>query len=162
VVGFRYFNVYGPRECHKGGMSSVAFHNNTQMLDSGQCRLFEGSQDFVRDFIFVGDAARANLWMLDHPEVSGVFNLGTGRSESFMEVSRAVVNWHGKDESSIKMVPFPDHLKGAYQAYTQADISKLRAVGYDAPFLTVAEGVKQYLDELNSEEAPLWTRARPA
>lgn len=153
VVGFRYFNVYGPREQHKGSMASVAFHFNNQIKAEGRCRLFEGTEGYgngeqQRDFVYVGDCVGVNLWFLDHPEVSGIFNLGTGRAQAFNDVARAVVAWHGKGQ--LEYIPFPDHLKGRYQSFTQADIGALRAVGYDAPFRTVEEGTRLYLDWLNA------------
>lgn len=152
VAGFRYFNVYGPREQHKGSMASVAFHFNNQIKAEGRCRLFEGSAGYgngeqQRDFVYAGDCVNVNLWFLDHPEASGIFNLGTGRAQSFNDVARAVIAWHGRGE--IEYIPFPDHLRGRYQSYTQADIAALRAVGYETPFRTVEEGVRLYLDWLN-------------
>lgn len=154
VAGFRYFNVYGPREAHKGPMSSTAFHFNHQVAEGGRCRLFKGSDGYAdgeqrRDFVYVGDCVAVNLWFFEHPDQSGLFNLGTGRAQSFNEVARAVVAWHGRGE--IEYITFPDHLKGAYQSYTQADLGRLRAAGYTAPFLTVEEGVRRYLDWLNAE-----------
>lgn len=152
VVGLRYFNVYGPRESHKGSMASVAFHLNNQLKESGQVKLFEGCDGYenggqLRDFIYVGDAVKAKLWLLAHPEVSGIFNLGTGQAQPFIDVANAVVDWHGKGE--VHFIAFPDHLKGRYQSYTQADISSLRDAGYNEPFKTVEEGVREYLDFLN-------------
>jgi ADP-L-glycero-D-manno-heptose 6-epimerase len=152
VVGLRYFNVYGPREAHKGSMSSTPFHFNSQVLANGVARLFEGIDGYAngeqqRDFVFVDDCVAVNLWFLDHPEKSGIFNLGAGRVHSFNEVAGAVLKWHGRGQ--IEYIPFPQHLKGAYQNYTQADISALRAAGYDAPFHSVEEGVAKYLDWLN-------------
>ncbi|MEH6814659.1 MAG: ADP-glyceromanno-heptose 6-epimerase, partial [Motiliproteus sp.] len=154
VVGFRYFNVYGPREQHKGSMSSVAFHLNGQILKGENPKLFDGHEGYVageqkRDFVYVGDVAKVNLWFMEHPEQSGIFNLGTGRSQSFNDVGNAVIAHHGKGE--IEYIPFPDHLKGAYQSFTQADMGKLRAAGYDAPFKTVEEGVSDYLNWLNRD-----------
>ncbi len=154
VVGFRYFNVYGPREQHKGSMSSTAFHFNNQILDNGKARLFEGTDGYAngaqeRDFVFVGDCVDVNLWFLDHPDQSGIFNLGTGRAQPFNDVAKAVVAWHGKGE--LEYIPFPEHLKGSYQSYTQADPANLRAAGYDKEFHTVEQGVKKYLDWLNAE-----------
>ncbi|MBI5329664.1 MAG: ADP-glyceromanno-heptose 6-epimerase [Betaproteobacteria bacterium] len=156
VCGLRYFNVYGPREQHKGSMSSVAFHFHHQILKGENVRLFEGTDGYghgeqLRDFIHVEDAVRVKLWLLDHPDVSGIFNVGTGRAQSFNDVARAVVKYHG--EGAIEYVPFPDHLKGRYQSYTQADISRLRAAGYDAPFMSVEEGVPKYLDWLTQHPA---------
>ena len=151
VAGLRYFNVYGPREQHKGSMASVAFHFNNQIRESGELRLFEGCDGYAdgeqrRDFVYVGDAVNVNLWMWEHPQISGVFNCGSGRSQSFNEMAQAVINWHGKGE--IRYVPFPEHLKNAYQSFTEADMSQLRRVGYDQPFLSVEQGVKAYLDQL--------------
>jgi ADP-L-glycero-D-manno-heptose 6-epimerase len=151
VVGLRYFNVYGPREQHKGSMASVAFHFNNQMREGGELRLFQGSDGFAdgeqrRDFVYVGDVVKVNLWMHQHPQVSGVFNCGTGRSQSFNDVARAVIAWHGAGK--INYVPFPEHLKNAYQSFTEADLTQLRGAGYEDSFLSVEQGVKAYLDEL--------------
>ena len=151
VVGLRYFNVYGPREQHKQKMASVAFHLDGQVRETGEARLFAGSGGYGdgeqrRDFIYVGDVVAVNLWLLDHPKVSGIFNLGTGRSQSFNEVAQSVIAWHGRGK--IRYIPFPSELAGSYQSYTQADMARLRAAGYEAPFATVQEGVRAYLDEL--------------
>lgn len=152
VVGLRYFNVYGPREQHKGSMSSVAYHLHHQMLKDGRVRLFEGSDGYGpgeqrRDFIHVDDVVAVNMWLLDHPDVSGIFNLGTGKAQSFNDVAHAVLGFHGRGE--LDYIPFPAHLVGAYQSFTEADMGKLRAAGYDAPFLSVEEGVKRYLQWLS-------------
>lgn len=146
ITGFRYFNVYGPREQHKGSMASVAFHLNNQLLASENAKLFEGSDEFKRDFIYVGDVCKVNLWFMEHG-VSGIFNCGTGKAEPFRAVAEAVVKHHGK--GTIESIPFPEHLKGAYQEYTQANLDKLRATGCDVEFKTVAEGVAEYLAEIN-------------
>ncbi|MDF2153912.1 ADP-glyceromanno-heptose 6-epimerase [Vibrio sp. CAU 1672] len=142
ITGFRYFNVYGPREDHKGSMASVAFHLNNQILAGENPKLFEGSGQFKRDFVYVGDVCKVNLWFMQHG-VSGIFNCGTGRAEAFDEVAKAVIAHHGKGE--IEYIPFPEHLKGAYQEFTQADLAKLRATGCDVEFQTVAEGVAEYM-----------------
>jgi len=152
IVGLRYFNVYGPREGHKGSMASVAYHFNQQLKEGDEVRLFEGSDGYGpgeqrRDFVYVGDVVDINLWFWDHPEVSGIFNAGTGRAQTFNDVARAVIAWHGRGR--IRYIPFPEHLKGRYQSYTQADLTALRAAGYDRPFKTVEEGVRTYLDWLN-------------
>ena len=157
VVGLRYFNVYGPREQHKGSMASVAFHFNNQVLADGEARLFEGSDGYgdgeqLRDFIYIDDVCDVNLWFLDNPEVSGIFNTGTGRAQSFNDVAKAVISWHGKGK--IRYIPFPDHLKGAYQSYTQADLTQLRACGCDVEFRPVEEGVPAYLDQLCGSQQP--------
>lgn len=151
VVGLRYFNVYGPREQHKGSMASVAYHFYNQLRESGRLRLFEGSDGYGpgeqrRDFIHVDDVVAVNLWLLDHPEVSGIFNLGTGQAQSFNDVAQAALTWHGS--GGIDYIPFPEHLKGRYQSFTEADMGALRAAGCQHRFTPVEEGVPRYLDWL--------------
>jgi ADP-L-glycero-D-manno-heptose 6-epimerase len=155
VAGLRYFNVYGPRESHKDEMASVAFKLRVQLLESGAVKLFEGSDGYAdgdqrRDFVWVGDCVAVNLWLLDHPEVSGIFNVGTGHAQPFGDVARAVIDFCGR--GVVEYVPMPKSLVGRYQSYTQADISSLRAAGYDASFLSVAEGVQQYLKWLEARD----------
>ena len=163
IAGFRYFNVYGPREAHKGRMASVAFHFFNQYLAEGRVKLFEGSAGYgpgeqIRDFIVVDDVVAVNLFFLDHPEISGIFNVGTGRAQSFNDVARATINAIRRargekalsiDElrtaKAIEYVPFPAQLVGKYQSFTQADMSALRAAGYARPFLDVEEGVGRYV-----------------
>lgn len=158
IVGFRYFNVYGPGEAHKGSMSSTPFHFNSQVIESGIAKVFAGTDGFgdgeqQRDFVFVGDCVAVNLWFLDHPDKSGIFNLGTGRAQEFNDVARAVIQWHvdhGNPGGKIEYVPFPDGLRGVYQSFTEADLTALRLAGYDGRFHTVEEGVHKYLDRLNA------------
>lgn len=166
IAGFRYFNVYGPREQHKGRMASVAFHFSNQYRANGQVKLFEGCDGYPngeqrRDFVSVEDVVRVNLWFLDHPEVSGIFNVGTGRCQSFNDVAVAAVNAcraaEGKPALSladmqaqgiVSYIAFPEALKGKYQSHTEADISALRAAGYDAPFYDVQTGTARYIEHL--------------
>jgi ADP-L-glycero-D-manno-heptose 6-epimerase len=166
VVGFRYFNVYGPREQHKGRMASVAFHHFNQYRDSGKVKLFEGCDGYgngeqSRDFVFVEDVVNVNLHFLDNPDSSGIFNLGTGRAQPFNDIAIATVNTcralEGKPALSlaemvaqgiVEYVDFPEALKGKYQSYTEADISALRAAGYRADFATVEQGVAKYVRHL--------------
>ncbi|MEX0373096.1 ADP-glyceromanno-heptose 6-epimerase [Spiribacter roseus] len=148
IAGLRYFNVYGPREQHKGGMASVAYHHRQQLRDTGRVKLFEGCDGYGdgeqrRDFVYVDDAVAVNLWLLDNPSVSGVFNCGTGRSEPFNHVAQGVTEYFGEGE--VEYIPFPAHLQGRYQSYTQADISKLRVAGYRGEFRDVRTGVKDYM-----------------
>jgi ADP-L-glycero-D-manno-heptose 6-epimerase len=148
VVGLRYFNVYGPREQHKGSMASVAFHMQQQLKAGDAVRLFEGCDGYgpggqERDFIHVDDVVAVNLWLLDHPGVSGIYNCGTGHAQSFNAVASAVIAHHQRGQ--IEYIPMPDHLKGRYQSFTQADMTALRQAGYDAPFLSVEQGVPQYM-----------------
>jgi len=171
VVGLRYFNVYGEREQHKARMASVAFHFFNQYRAEGRVRLFEGSGGYAdgeqrRDFVSVEDAVNVNLFCLDHPEKSGIFNVGTGVAQSFNEVAVATVNacrkHHGEAVLSladmqrqgiIEYIPFPVEFERKYQSYTQADIGALRASGYDAPFLTVEQGVARYIEKLSQRAA---------
>jgi ADP-L-glycero-D-manno-heptose 6-epimerase len=166
IVGLRYFNVYGPRESHKGRMASVAFHHYNQFRDAGKVKLFEGCDGYAngeqkRDFVYVEDVASVNLYFLDHPRKSGIFNLGTGRAQSFNELAVANVNacraLAGEAalplsellrQGFIEYIAFPDALRGKYQSFTEADLSRLRAEGYDAPFADVEEGVSRYVNWL--------------
>ena len=152
LVGLRYFNVYGPGEAHKGAMASVIFHFNNQLHATGRLQLFEGSHGYAngeqrRDFVSVEDVVKVNLWLLDHPAVAGIVNVGTGEAATFNRIARAVIDWHGKGE--IGYISFPAALKARYQAHTQADISALRGAGYTSAFTSPAEGVGQYLARLN-------------
>lgn len=164
VTGFRYFNVYGPREQHKGRMASVAFHQFNQFQADGVVKLFGGYDGYAageqkRDFVYVDDVVAVNLWFFDHPEKSGVFNLGTGRSQPFNDVALAVVQGLTGQTSSLEQIveneaiayiDFPDALKGKYQSYTQADLSALRHAGCDHAFANVAQGVSNYLRRLST------------
>jgi len=152
VAGLRYFNVYGPREQHKGRMASVAWRFDRQIVEDGRARLFRGSDGYGdgeqrRDFVWVGDVIAVNLWLLEHPGVSGLFNVGTGRAQTFNDVARAVIDFHGRGE--IEYIPFPADLEGRYQSFTEADISALRRAGYERPFADVATGVRAYLEWLH-------------
>jgi ADP-L-glycero-D-manno-heptose 6-epimerase len=162
VAGFRYFNVYGPREQHKGRMASVAFHHFNQFRDTGRVKLFgdyggyaPGAQS--RDFVFVDDVVAVNLWFLQNPQASGIFNLGSGRAQPFNDVAVATVNaaraLQGEPalplgelvrQGLIEYIPFPQALVGKYQCFTQADLSRLRATGCDHAFVDVATGVGRY------------------
>jgi len=167
VVGLRYFNVYGPREQHKGRMASVAFHHFNQYRDTGKVRLFGdyggyGPGQQSRDFVFVNDVVAVNLWFLAHPQCSGVFNLGTGRAQAFNEVAHATVNacraQRGEPaltleqqikQGMVEYIPIPEALVGKYQCHTEADLSALRAAGCDHEFADVATGVRRYVEWLS-------------
>ncbi len=163
VAGFRYFNVYGPREQHKGRMASVAFHQFNQFRAEGRVKLFGeyggyGAGEQQRDFVFIDDVVAVNLWFFDHPQKSGLFNLGTGRAQPFNDVALATVNaLQGSGtldlagavaQGLIEYVPFPDALRGKYQCYTQADLTALRAAGCDHAFMDVKSGVSAYMQSL--------------
>ncbi len=169
VAGFRYFNVYGPREQHKGRMASVAYHQFHQFRKEGKVKLFgeyggyaRGEQ--MRDFVFVDDVVAVNLWFFDNPGKSGVFNLGSGRAQPFNDVAVAVVNTlrglEGQGalpldqiaaQGLIEYIPFPDALRGKYQCYTQADLGRLRATGCQHVFADVQSGVSQYVKALAAQ-----------
>ncbi len=162
VAGFRYFNVYGPREQHKGRMASVAFHHFNQYQASGKVQLFAGHGGYAngeqrRDFVYVGDVVKVNMAFLDS-RASGIYNLGTGRAQSFNELAAATVNacraLEGKPAQTvaelvaqgiIEYIPFPEALKGKYQSFTEADLAQLRGVGYRSAFASVEEGVTEYV-----------------
>ena len=163
VAGLRYFNVYGPHEQHKGRMASVAFHQFNQFRAEGRVKLFgeyDGYQPGrqMRDFVFIDDVVAVNLWLYDHPEISGIFNLGTGRAQPFNDVALAVVNAlrtlkqepvltlaEAVAAGLIEYVPFPDALRGKYQSYTRADLGQLRKAGCAHEFADVSTGVGQYV-----------------
>jgi ADP-L-glycero-D-manno-heptose 6-epimerase len=168
VVGLRYFNVYGPHEQHKGRMASVMWHFWNQYRADGRVRLFEGADGIAngeqrRDFVSVDDVVRVNLDFLDHPERSGIFNVGSGRAATFNDVAMATVNaCRAADgegartlaelvsDGVIRYIPMPPALVGKYQSYTEADLSRLRAAGYAAPMQTIEEGVPRYNERLIS------------
>lgn len=172
VVGLRYFNVYGPNEAHKDRMASVAWHFYNQYRKEGKVKLFAGSGGYAdgeqrRDFVAVEDVVKVNLHFLDHPQRSGVFNVGTGRAQSFNEVAENVINACRKaagapvlgraellGQGALEYIPFPETLRGKYQSFTEADLTRLRGAGYEAQFLTVAEGVHRYVTELTESERP--------
>jgi ADP-L-glycero-D-manno-heptose 6-epimerase len=165
VAGLRYFNVYGPNEQHKGRMASVAYHAYQQLLGGGKVKLFVGSGGYGngeqrRDFVYVEDVVDVNLWLLERRDVSGVFNCGTGRAQTFNELAVAVINAVGGTRLSvqemvqkglIEYIPFPAGLADKYQSYTQADLTRLRAAGYAGEFQPVEQGVAAYVAELQRQ-----------
>jgi ADP-L-glycero-D-manno-heptose 6-epimerase len=171
IAGFRYFNVYGPNEAHKGRMASVAFHFFSQFQAEKRVKLFQGRDGYAdgeqrRDFVSVEDVVAVNLHFLERPDLSGIFNLGTGRAQSFNEVAVATVNAclraggqaalsldEMRSRNMIEYIAFPDALKGKYQSHTEADNSMLRRAGYEDAFLTVEEGVSRYCEHLLGQSA---------
>jgi ADP-L-glycero-D-manno-heptose 6-epimerase len=164
IAGFRYFNVYGPNEAHKGRMASVAFHAYHQLLSAGKVKLFVGSGGYGngeqrRDFVHVDDVVDVNLWFLEHRGVSGIFNCGTGRAQTFNQLAAATINAVHGTQSSVKelvekglieYIAFPEALKGKYQSFTEADLTRLRAAGYPGEFSTVEQGVASYVAHLQA------------
>jgi ADP-L-glycero-D-manno-heptose 6-epimerase len=165
IAGLRYFNVYGPNEAHKGRMASVAYHAYQQLVSGGKVKLFVGSGGYGngeqrRDFVYVEDVVDVNLWLLEHRDVSGVFNCGTGRAQTFNELAAAVINAvQGTglalkelvSKGLIEYVPFPQGLLEKYQSHTQADLARLRAAGYAREFRPVEQGVAAYVAELQKK-----------
>jgi ADP-L-glycero-D-manno-heptose 6-epimerase len=170
VVGFRYFNVYGNREQHKGRMASVAFHQFNQFKEHGHVKLFGEYGGYAagmqqRDFVYIDDVVAVNLWFYDNPTVSGLFNLGTGCAQPFNDIAVSVVNTMHRLKSKtnsyevqtlaqlvsqqlIQYIPFPADLVGKYQCHTQADLTALRAAGCDHVFADVNQGVSAYIQQL--------------
>lgn len=149
-VGLKFFNVYGPNEYFKGSMASMIFHGYRQICEAGSVKLFkschpdyeDGGQ--LRDFVYVKDICKVILWFLENKEVSGLFNVGTGKAQSFKELAEAT--FHALDmEPNIIYIDMPEHLKEKYQYYTQADMEKLRGVGYKDAFCSLEEGCSDYV-----------------
>lgn len=150
AVGLKFFNVYGPNEYFKGSMASMVFHGFNQIKADGEIRLFKScNPDFedggqLRDFVYVKDICKIIMWLLANPKVNGLFNVGTGRAQSFRELAEAT--FHALDMSpNIKYIDMPEKLRGKYQYYTQADMSKLREFGYNEPFVDLESGVSDYV-----------------
>jgi len=154
VVGLRYFNVYGPRERHKGRMASMVWQLYHQVKTTGVARLFEGTDGYAageqrRDFVFVGDVVAINVFFAMGVPKQGIFNVGTGASRSFNDIARTVIGLLGRGE--IQYIPFPPTLEGKYQSFTESDISRLRAAGYDRPMTTLEEGIRQLAERVGKE-----------
>ena len=151
VVGLRYFNVYGPREDHKGRMMSVLHQLLRQLKEQGVCRLFEGTEGYgngeqVRDFVFVGDIVDIGLHFAQGPATQGIFNAGTGQARSFNAIAQTLIQHLG--QGRIEYIPFPEALRGKYQSFTQADVTTLREAGYEKAFTSLEDGIRQTLAEL--------------
>ena len=171
IAGFRYFNVYGPRESHKGRMASVVWHFFQQYRADGRVQLFEGSGGYAageqrRDFVSIDDVVQVNLDFLDHPERSGIFNLGSGKAGTFNAVAAETINACRAAEGepplqfealhragAIEYIAFPAALAGKYQSFTQADLGRLRAAGYTAPMRDIEQGVAKAVQALLAQSA---------
>lgn len=153
VVGLRYFNVYGPRETYKGKMASMVYQLFQQMRNTGKARLFEGTGGYgngeqKRDFVFVGDVVKVNLFLADSPTIkNGIVNVGTGKSRSFNNIAETIISILGK--GAIEYIPMPDSIKGKYQSFTEADITSLRSLGYKDEFSSLEDGIAKCIDEWN-------------
>jgi len=149
-VGFKFFNVYGPNEYHKGSMSSVIFHAYQEIQRGKRIQLFrsyrsnyaDGGQ--LRDFVYVKDVCSVIMHFMTHPELNGLYNVGTGRAESFRDLAAAVAR--AKDiPLEIEYIDMPESLRAKYQYYTEAKIDKLRDAGYQKPFADLQQGAKDYI-----------------
>jgi len=146
IVGLRYFNVYGPNEAHKGRMQSMVYQLNQQLKNTGKAKLFEGTDGYEngeqrRDFVFVGDTVKVNLFFADGDIKKGICNVGTGQSRSFNDIANTLIKLRGSGE--IEYTPFPDNLKGKYQSFTQANINTLRRAGFEDNFTSLEDGIAQ-------------------
>lgn len=152
IVGLKYFNVYGPGEDHKGDMRSVVNKAYPQVMTKGVVKLFRSHRpdyrdgEQVRDFIYVDDAVAVTLFFYDHPEINGLYNCGTGQARSWLDLARALFVAAGK-EPRIEFIDMPESIREKYQYHTEADLGKLRSVGYDSPFMSVEEGIRRYVIE---------------
>ena len=154
IVGLRYFNVYGPHENHKGKMASVAFHLMNQLDNTNTVKLFSGYGGYgdgeqERDFIFVEDVVKVNLWFYKNPAKKGIFNCGTGQARSFNDIAKKLIALHGGGK--LEYIPFPDSLKGAYQSFTQANLTALRAMGFTESFASLEDGLEKYFHWFRGE-----------
>ncbi len=154
IAGLRYFNVYGPGEQHKGAMASVIFQLHRQLLESGTVKLFKGSGGYAdgeqrRDFVHIDDVVDVNLWFMNNHRARGIFNVGTGRSRSFNDIARQLIDRHARGR--VQYVDFPEDLPAAYQSFTEADISALREAGYRKPFTGLELGIRKYLEDMETE-----------
>ena len=150
VVGLRYFNVYGPQENHKGRMASVVYQFHHQLLKEGKLKLFEGSDTFLRDFVYVKDVVDINLHFFENQSFSGILNAGTGEAKSFLDIAHIMQELYPK--ADLEFIPFPADLEGKYQKFTQADLTNLRAAGYDKDFTSLENGVKSYVELLQTQD----------
>jgi ADP-L-glycero-D-manno-heptose 6-epimerase len=145
IVGLRYFNVFGPQENHKGRMASVPLQFSKKLFKREPLQLFEGSENFLRDFIYVEDVVRVTLFFMENSEFSGIFNCGTGKPHSFKQLAETFLDlW--QEDATMETIPFPKDLEFKYQKYTRADISNLETLGFPCNWLSLEEGLRRYIN----------------
>ena len=155
-VGLKFFNVYGPNEYHKGGMRSVVDQKYPLVAAGEPVSLFRSYRTGIpdggqrRDFVYVGDCVAVVSWLLEHPDVSGLFNLGTGTAHSFDDLARAIFAAVGRP-ANITYIDMPEAIRPNYQYFTQANMERLRKVGYSRPFTSIADGVNEYVGRYLSQ-----------
>lgn len=150
IASLRFFNVFGPNEYHKGRMASVPWHSTNQIRETGQIKLFQshnsnyadGAQE--RDFVYVKDVCAVVLWFLDHPNANGIYNVGTGQARTFNDLAAAIFRALDKP-ADISYIPTPENIRAAYQYHTQADLTRLRQLGCDVPFLSLEDAIQDYV-----------------
>jgi ADP-L-glycero-D-manno-heptose 6-epimerase len=158
-IGLKFFNVFGPNEYHKGDMRSVLAKVFPAAKKGEPVRLFRSDRpdiaggEIVRDFVYVEDAAKVVLWLLDHPRVSGIYNVGTGKARSFTDMMRAMLDALGK-KPEIEYIAIPKALAGRYQYFTEARMERLRGAGYDAPFTPLEQAVERYVTRYLNRDDP--------
>jgi ADP-L-glycero-D-manno-heptose 6-epimerase len=159
IVGLRFFNVFGPNEYHKGRMASVVWHSYNQVRDTGKIQLFQSHKEGIahghqaRDFIWVGDVVNVILWFLDHPNVNGIYNLGTGKARTYNDLAAAL--FAAMDRSpNIEYIPTPENIRRSYQYFTEADLAKLRAAGCDFAFTPLEDAVQEYVQGYLQKDNP--------
>jgi ADP-L-glycero-D-manno-heptose 6-epimerase len=149
-VGLKFFNVYGPNEYHKGRMASVIWHAYNQITKTGKMKLFKSHNpsfkdgEQMRDFVYVKDVAEVCLFFMHHRKNSGIYNLGSGKARTFVDLTKAVFNALGKKED-IEFVDTPADIRDKYQYFTEANMEKIRKIGYSTSFTSLEEGVKDYV-----------------
>ena len=150
LVGLRFFNVFGPNEYHKHRGASVVWHATRQIQETGQIKLFQSHKEGYadgeqrRDFVYVKDVCDVVLWFLDHPETNGIFNVGTGQARTFNDLAAAIFSALGRPPH-IEYIPTPETIRSSYQYFTEADLGKLRAVGYDRPMTSLEDAIQDYI-----------------
>lgn len=149
-AGLKFFNVYGPNEYFKGSMASMVFHGFNQIKQNGSIRLFKSCNpnykdgEQLRDFVYVKDVCSVIIWLLNHKDINGLFNVGTGKAQSFRELAEAT--FHALNlEPNIEYIEMPEHLREKYQYYTKAEMTKLQDLGYDKEFMNLEQGAKDYV-----------------
>jgi len=158
-AGLKFFNVYGPNEYHKGRMISVIKVKHDEVAAGGPARLFRSTEPGLadgeqkRDFIWVGDVVDTMLWLLDSPHVNGLFNIGTGVARSYLDLANAVCDAVGVPRN-VEFIEMPEPLRGQYQSFTQASVSRLRAAGYPGQFTPLEEGVRRYVQDYLTQPDP--------
>jgi ADP-L-glycero-D-manno-heptose 6-epimerase len=160
-VGLKFFNVYGPNEYFKGSMASVIFHGFNQVREKGWIGLFKsykegyGDGGQLRDFVYVKDVCAVMMFLMDNPQVSGLFNVGTGKARSFYDLGCSVFRALGL-EADIRFIEMPESLRPKYQYYTQATMEKLRGAGYDKPFHSLEDGAMDYVQNYLNQDYRVW------